>query len=1199
VSGQATESTRVQLCGRLSVEFGGIQRADGLRGRQTRLLVAYLLLNRSRHVGREELIGALWPERAPLAEDAALRTLLSRVRSALGGAVLSGREELILALPEPVWVDLEAAASELERALLALAHGDARGAWGIAQVPLNIAGRGLLPGERADWLEPHRRELEEIRLRALEVIGAAGLRLGGVQLGSVERSSRALIASDPYRESGYTLLMQALAARGNAAEAMRVFDQLRRLLRDELGATPSAEALAIYDRLLGAEPPGRAARPDGGRLAAVELPAELRARSEARMVGRERELAELTRVWERASAAVASRDGGAPARIACLAGEPGIGKSRLVAELARRAHDSGAVVLCGRAPPEALIPYHPFLEALRHYVAAAPLPALRADVPEFAGELARLLPELRRRVPDIEAAREEEPEIERYRLFEAVVGLLARIAGRAPVLLVLDDLHWADRPSLLLLRHLARAAEPGRLLTVVCYRNQATEPAALGDLLLELRRDGVTAQIELGGLSEPEIAELVLARAGQAPSQALVRELHRATEGNPLFVAEILRHLLGAGVRPGTATASDLHRVGLPQEVTEVIALRLAQLSAQTLDWLRVAAVIGREFDPGLVEALLRLDEPRFLAALEEALEAGLLVESAREPGRYAFAHALIRETLYDGMSSQRRARIHGRVAEALEKGGEPAPLGALAYHFTRAGRRADAGRAIDYAVRAAEEASAILAHEEAAEHYAQALDLLTRYAPQNHERRCELLLRLGEAKTRAGEGALARAAFDEAAALADQLGDAGRLARAAIGAARPYVQPPGVVDTALIGMLERALERMGQDPPLERPGRAAAQRSWRERSLARIRLLTRLCGALYYSSARERMAELCAEAEALAERLGEPEARAHAYAARRRALWDPSHLRQRLEVSTQMLRWARAAGSIELSLHAHAWLVVDLFEAGDRAGVEAQIEAFAQDAERVRQPLYLWQVGVWRAMQALFAGRLREAEQLAAQALAGGAPGEQVTAAQYHAIQLMAIRREQARLGELEGAARQMIAANPARPGWRAALAMLLAENGRSREAHDAFEPLAAEGLERIPRDVDWLTTVILLGEACAELGDVPRARILHEMLLPYREVNVVVGVAVVCLGPAARVLGRLAALAGQPDRARQHFERALAVCGQLGSPLLLAQAQLDYAQALGAELPASRLIDEAQRTAEALGLNKLARQAARLRER
>src|SRR5579875_1568592 len=251
------------------------------------------------------------------------------------------------------------------------------------------------------------------------------------------------------------------------------------------------------------------------------------------------------------------------------------------------------------------------------------------------------------------------------------------------------------------------------------------------------------------------------------------------------------------------------------------------------------------------------------------------------------------------------------------------------------------------------------------------------------------------------------------------------------------------------------------------------------------------------------------------------------------------------------------------------------------------------------RPPLYLWQVGVWRAMQALFAGRLREAEQLAAQALAGGAPGEQVTAAQYHAIQLMAIRREQARLGELEGAARQMIAANPARPGWRAALAMLLAENGRSREAHDAFEPLAAEGLERIPRDVDWLTTVILLGEACAELGDVPRARILHEMLLPYREVNVVVGVAVVCLGPAARVLGRLAALAGQPDRARQHFERALAVCGQLGSPLLLAQAQLDYAQALGAELPASRLIDEAQRTAEALGLNKLARQAARLRER
>ena len=262
IAARAKERTRIQLCGRLSVEIDGVQFADGLRGKQVPLLLAYLLLNRTRHVGREELIGALWPDHAPISQDAALRTLLSRLRSALGADALVGRDELILDLPHPVWIDLEAAATEVERAQQALAAGDARTSWALAQVPLNIAGRGLLPGAQALWLEPRRRELEDVRLQALEVVGRSGLIMGGTQLASAARAARTLIDSEPYRESGYVLLMETLEAEGNVAEALRVFDGLRTLLRDELGTSPSPDMMAVHERLLR---PGKRAGGEDGR----------------------------------------------------------------------------------------------------------------------------------------------------------------------------------------------------------------------------------------------------------------------------------------------------------------------------------------------------------------------------------------------------------------------------------------------------------------------------------------------------------------------------------------------------------------------------------------------------------------------------------------------------------------------------------------------------------------------------------------------------------------------------------------------------------------------------------------------------------------------------------------------------------------------------------------------------------------------
>jgi DNA-binding SARP family transcriptional activator len=1162
----------------LSVEVDGRQRANALRGKQVPLLFAYLALNRDRHIGRDELSEALWPRQVPRSPDASLRTLLSRLRSALGVGAVTGRERVTLYLPERVWVDVEAAANGVQGALEALELGDAPAAWALAQVPLNISGRGLLPGAHANWLEPYRRELEELRLQSLEVIGRAGLMVGGTQLASVKRAARSLIEAEPYRESGYVLLMEAFAADGNRAEGVRVFERLRTLLRDELGTTPSPDAIAAHGQLL--RPPPRPAREPARRPVEIELPPELCAGG-LRLVGRRGELAELERFFEE------RRDEPSAPRLALLSGDPGVGKSRLAAELARRLHQRGAVVLAGRSPQEPLAPYQPFLEALRHYISNAPVDHLRATVREHGGELQRLLPELGRRIADLPAAATDQPQTERYRLFEAVSGVLAAVAASSRLLLVLDELHWADRPTLLLLRHLARARQSaaGKMSILGVYRASEAKDGALGEALEELRDEQLVTEFRLAGLAEDETAQLIAARTGSVPPLALVRALHAQTEGNPLFISQIVRELGRAGVDLNTAGPPDLHGLGLPEGVRRVIAHRLGGLGEETEQWLRVAAVIGRDFDAALVERVSPLDEDQSITALEEALAAGVVSEQAARPRGaattpfgYSFTHVLIRETLYEEMSAPRRARIHRRVGEALEqldpgdREADDERVAMLAEHFTRAAGPQDADKAIRYAMQAAERATAMLAYEQAAEHYARALAVLDQFAPGDEARRLELMLSLGRAYVRGGDRPLAWKPLREAADLAMRLGDGESLARAAVAASRRYVQQPGVFDEELLTLLDRALEMTDG-----------------HRTTLRVRLLARLCGAIYYSPRRDRMAVASAEATDIATALGDPEARALAAAARRRTFWAPSRLDQRLSDSAELLRFAREAGDIELTLQGHAWLVVDLLEHGDLDAVDAQIEAFTDGAERLRQPLYLWQAAVWRGMRALLAGRLEEADALAARALAIGARAEAVTAAQYYAVQLIAIRRDQGRMAELESAVREVIEQYPNRLGYRAALALLLSETGRPEEARTEISSLA---LEEIPEDVDWLTTMTILADLCADLGDATRAEQLYSLLLPYADVNVVIGLGVVCEGAAARYLGRLAAATGHGGEAERHFEQALERNAALGAPLCLARTQLEYAQALGLRSSRAReLLESASAAARELGLPRLER--------
>jgi predicted ATPase len=629
-------------------------------------------------------------------------------------------------------------------------------------------------------------------------------------------------------------------------------------------------------------------------------------------------------------------------------------------------------------------------------------------------------------------------------------------------------------------------------------------------------------------------------------------------------VLQIVRRLDQAGIDVGRAGPTELRQLGLPEDLKRMIAWRLAGLELEAAACMRAAAVIGRDFDAVVLERVVGFSEEEFITALEQALEAGVIVPQSANPGRrattvglgYRFAHPLFREALYEDISVPRRVRLHKRVGEALEEFDRRAPgvdpeqvtgqrIAMLAQHFGHAAEREDAEKAVQYSRQAGDRASDMLAYEDAAQHYARALELLERFEPERDRLRLDLLVSLAESHVRAGDRPLANEPLRRAAELAIELPDPDSLGRVAVAASRRYIQQPGVVDEELISLLDRALEMTNG-----------------EVSTLRVRLLARLCGALYFSPQRDRMASLSAEATEIARSLADPAAMALAAAGRRRAFWAPSDLEQRLADSAEILRFAREAGDAELTLHGHAWLVVDLLEAGDLDAVDAQIEAFERLAEQIRQPLYDWQAAVWRAMRALLSGNVQDAERLAEHALATGARAEPVSAGQYYAAQLLEIRREQGRMGELEPALRGMIDQYPNRLAYPAALGILMIEAGRADEARQQVEAL---GLAEVPQDVDWLLTMSLLADVHASLRDTGRSSELYELLLPYEAANIVIGFAASCDGPVSRLLGRLAAVTGRPDEATRHFERALEMAERLRAPLLKARIEANWAEATG----------------------------------
>ena len=444
-------------------------------------------------------------------------------------------------------------------------------------------------------------------------------------------------------------------------------------------------------------------------------------------VGREPELAQMREVWTRA--ATGHR------HLILLGGEPGIGKTRLASEFARIGVEAGATVLVGRCDEETLVPYEPFVEALTWYVRVCPELDLRIQLAAIGGggELGPLLPELLRRVREVPAPPAMNPEGQRYRLFETVADLLARASTARPTILVFEDLHWADKSTLLMLRHVMRASGAASLCIVGTYRaSELARTHPLADMLADLRREPAVTRLSLGGLEQAHVKELIDAFIGSDASSRLASCVADSTDGNPFFIGEMLRHMMETGalaqlqrVPVAVASAADF---GLPEGIKEVIGRRLSRLSEACNRTLSLAAVIGREFDIDVLEALTDLAEGALLAAIDDGVQAQLIAEVPFRAGRFCFVHALIRETLYGELTITRRVRLHRRVGEALERlaqGSADPPLADLAYHFVHTASADTAGKAIDYATRAGDHAAQMLAHEDAARFYDMALQSL------------------------------------------------------------------------------------------------------------------------------------------------------------------------------------------------------------------------------------------------------------------------------------------------------------------------------------------------------------------------------------------------------------------------------------------------------------------------------------------
>ena len=1170
--------TRYAILG--PIELRDSADASVLAGPHEVALLAMLLVHAGSALTSDQLIEAIWGSMPADGAVKRLQVAVARLRGKLDGGGVSGESALrtIRGSYElsvrPGELDAEVFQTSAEDGRRALAAGDALRARSLLREALGLwRGPALADVAYEEFAQPAIRRLTELRLAALEASVDAELQLGGH--GALIAQLEALLAEYPGRERLAGQFMLALYRCGRQADALGVFARTRVYLSTELGLEPGPALQTLQRQILEHAP--SLVGPVGARaadLASVPgaLPRPLRpAARELPFTGRDEQLADLTRSW-------AELDDETH-RIVVLSGEAGIGKTRSAAKLAALVHRDGGRVLYGTCTEGLAAPFQPFVEALRDLLSSLDPVALRSRLGGLAPELAILVPEYvdfgpRQAPPDAESAR--------LALFEAIGAVFEVATEQRRTLLILDDMHWAPPATLLMLQHLIRSPRPLALLTVVTYRSTEVRPyQPFARLLAYLQRDSRVRHVALAGLDDRAVATLVNAAFEPSvlvPPPRLVARVHAETAGNPFFVRELVADLLESHSAADGTEADGLvgEQLDVPDRLRGIISQRVARLADLTQRLVSIASVAAGTKAVALLKPLFA-DEEDLLDALDEAIAAGLLVETAA--GEFSFVHALVRHAVYDSLGMARRLHLHRRLGETLEaRHDAPQHAEALAYHFGELAGHGEADKAITYAIAAGRVAAARLAYEDAAAHFQRGLDIVAQQSDVDPGQHVELLLELGRTRWDTGDSDGARAAFEQACDLANALGDAASAAHAALGFSGPLFFEVGAAAVRdSIRVLRSALAMLDEQD-----------------SALKAILMGRLSAACAYAGEpRDENQSLARRALLMARASDDKQALADVLATTYWATRGPDNGDQHFEIARELARLSGEIDEQRLLGFARGWIVSHHLERGDVDAARLELAGLRELAATRGDRFIRWLCAVAGAVDAFNRGQLDESEELAFEAVGYWSDQPQLgPPTQVFAAQMIFVRREQGRLDELllliEGSVEQ----NPEVPAWRCMLAQIHAHLGEPERAGRELELVG--DLERLPRDALWLLSVVFAATTASMLGDVAGCRRAYDLLLSYAH-TWLVALTVMCEGSVARPLGMLATTLGRYNAAEAHFELALSMNATICSPLWTAHTQFEYARMLRLrDKPddarrADRLLTSALDTADELGLAAL----------
>ncbi len=1029
------------------------------------------------------------------------------------------------------------------------------------------------------WAEAEAARLDE--LRAIAVEDRAEVLIARGRSADAVVALEAHVLRDPRRDRPRGLLMQALAGVGRQADALAAYQAYRAYLSEETGTEPS-DAVRSIERQVAAGWTGthedRAVVPTAAPPLELPLAPVLTAAPE--LIGRRG-----PRSWME-GALVETRAGSSTALL--LSGEAGIGKTTLLGSFARAHHGrNGTTVVYGRCTEGDSIPLQPFRSIVGAIVDHAPMALLRRHTERRGGDLQRIAPNLSVRLWAPPPTGGDDA-TERFQLFEAVADLLRRVADPGPLVLILDDLHWAEPTALLLLRHLCDALADAPVLFVLSWRDVGEDPSDhLRRTLADL--DGAGARrVVLGGFDQAELTDLVTSITSTTgrPAPEVVQDLRAETAGNPLYAAHLVRHLVDSGQLEAEddgalrLTAGFDARQLVPPSLRDLLWNRVRSLGPGPADLLGVASVLGTEFSEALLVDVADDDEDDVRSAVDAAVDAGLLDGDPGAPGTFRFSHALVAHALYSELDGSRRRLLHERSATVLQKGADP-PSRSVVVDLARHWERARAlPEALHWAAAAGDVALEDLAPAEAASWFRRAFEH-ARALGRPGEVEADLLVRLGVAQRRAGDPA-ARSTVIEAGRLAERAGAVDVLVRAALADEHMLVRV-GAVDDEVLALVEAALAVVD-----------------RNETATSATLLSIYALQLVNSPRAELRRQVAQEAIELVERSSDASALPRMISALQFALWGPGALPLRRRLADRAATAAAATDDRYLQFWTSRAAFNVAVESADVASSTAALGRMQALAAELGQPTLQWIVGLTEVFDLTMRARLDDADELCGRMVEMGTRIGEPDAFSLYAAQLFVLRSFAGRYEELMPLLEDVLAANPDVLPFRLAHAIGCCAVGRTDEAATVLDAGASAGFAHVAEDYTWMTAIIGYAVLAIELEASAPARYLYPILEPYQHEVAFNGAT--SQGHIAAYLGKLASLTGDHDLADEHLQRALDVSRAFGweyheATTLVALARSRSRRRGALDAGAIAGLDRAQAIAEERGLALVAAQCAQLR--